>query len=94
MDRLPRHFRGVYYSQGGSSHPSHCTSLSPRLSPVLESVKKNDGLRQMYVAVNSYSLYQRRLCPNMIFPRLHLPVFHTKAPLWQGANFLQTGKTK
>jgi len=47
MYKLQRHFRGAYYNKKGSSHPSNCTSLFHSHSPVLESMKKNVGLRQM-----------------------------------------------
>lgn len=47
MYKLLRHFRGAYYNKKGSSHPSNRTSLSHSHSPVLESMKKNGGLRQM-----------------------------------------------
>lgn len=79
MYKLLRHFRGAYYNKKRSSHPSNCTSLSQSHSSVLESMKKNYCLRQMYMAVNSYSLYQEKM-PKNCFPMLFIPVSNKVSP--------------
>lgn len=68
MYKLLRHFRGAYYSKKGGSHPPNCTFLSHSHSSELKSMKKNDGQRQMHMAVNSCSLYQEKIMAQNYFP--------------------------
>lgn len=81
MCKLPRHFRGAYYNRKGSSHPSNCTQLSHSHSPVLESMIENNGLRQLYMAVNSYSLRQENIMLQNYF--LFSPFSRSKFSVYQ-----------